>query len=228
MFEPEEASILTHSNAVREPVTPVFIEQGEWFTMTAEWDGGSNWDFMLEGARGETWSGRYNREFDDPFGFLPVPGDDGIRFGVSVQQNPLDPDPRGYCGVGGSFSWLPSFGVGDGICENWIDYMRVEQIPLMLLGDVNGDGSVDNLDITAFITALAADDEAAFLAAFPDGSYAAADIDMSGMPDNLDITPFIDRLAAAASNSTTVPEPASFMLLLLPFMAVRRTRERRC
>lgn len=91
-----------------------------------------------------------------------------------------------------------------------------------LLGDVNADGTVDNLDITPFIAALAAADEADFLFAFPNGNYAAADIDSSGAPDNLDITPFISLLTAG--NSAAVPEPTSAILLLLPLMAARRAR----
>ena len=94
----------------------------------------------------------------------------------------------------------------------------------VLKGDVNNDGSVDNLDITPFIAALAAADEAAFLVTVPEGSYAAADIDMSGSPNNLDITPFIDLLAAPASNSSAVPEPASLALLILPLLTLRRSR----
>ena len=97
-----------------------------------------------------------------------------------------------------------------------------------LTGDVNNDAEVNNLDITPFIAALAAEGEAAFLAAFPDGSYAAADIDISGSPDNLDITPFIGLLTAAASDSAAIPEPASVMLLLLPLMVARGARRRHC
>ena len=217
-------------------MTQVFVEQGEWFTMMIEWDGGQIWDLTLEGTGEtylqqrdkETWTVRYNRQEDDPFGLLPVPGDDGIRFGVSAQQNPLNPDPRGYCGVGGNFEWLPSFGYGYGICDNWIDFMMVEEIPALVLGDVNGDGLVNNLDITAFIAALAADDEAAFLVAFPEGSYIAADIDLSGLPpNNLDITPFI-TLLAEGSASVAVPEPGSiaFVVAILATVGCRRRRSR--
>ena len=70
----------------------------------------------------------------------------------------------------------------------------------VLKGDVNNDAAINNLDITPFIVVLTAVDEAAFLDVFPDGNYAAADIDMSGGPNNLDITPFIDLLTATASN----------------------------
>ena len=94
-------------------------------------------------------------------------------------------------------------------------------------GDVNNDGNVDNLDITPFIAALAAEDEAGFLAAFPDGNYTAADIDMSGGPDNLDITPFIGLLTAAGSNATAVPEPSSLACVVLALMMGRRRAVRR-
>ena len=91
---------------------------------------------------------------------------------------------------------------------------------LVLKGDVNNDGSVDNLDITPFIAALSAEDEAAFLAQFPNGNYAAADIDMSDRPDNLDITPFIGLLTAA--DTTAVPEPSSIACAVLALMMGRR------
>ena len=97
----------------------------------------------------------------------------------------------------------------------------------VLKGDVDDDGLVTNLDITPFVGALAAQDEAAFLVLFPGGNYAAADVDLSGQPNNLDITPFIGLLAsAAASDSAAIPEPASVVLLLLPLLAMRRACRR--
>ena len=95
----------------------------------------------------------------------------------------------------------------------------------VVLGDINNDASVNNLDITPFIAALAAEDEAAFLEAFPDGNYAAADIDMSGGPDNLDITPFIGLLTA--TGATAVPEPSSLVCVVLALMMGRRRAVRR-
>jgi len=93
-------------------------------------------------------------------------------------------------------------------------------------GDVNNDGVADNLDITPFIAALAAENETGFGQAYPEGSYAAADVDGSGRPNNLDITPFIDLLTAAASESAAVPEPASLVLLLPALMMARRAPRR--
>ena len=93
-----------------------------------------------------------------------------------------------------------------------------------LPGDVNNDGAINNLDITSFIAALAAEDEAAFLATVPGGSYSNADLDRSGAPNNLDITPFISALTAGAS-AAAVPEPATLVLLLAAgATALRRRR----
>ena len=93
----------------------------------------------------------------------------------------------------------------------------------VLLGDVDDSGEVNNLDITPFIAALAAADEAAFLALIPTGNYNAADVDQSGEPNNLDITPFIAALTAASGS--TVPEPACLALLAAgALVAIRRRR----
>ena len=77
------------------------------------------------------------------------------------------------------------------------------------------------------MAALSAADEAAFLTQFPNGNYAAADVDMSGLPNNLDITPFIGLLTAAGSNATAVPEPGSLACIALALMMGRRRLVRR-
>lgn len=93
----------------------------------------------------------------------------------------------------------------------------------VLLGDVNNDGSVNNLDITPFITALSVDgDEETFLSQVTNGSFLAADIDKSGAPNNLDITQFINLLAS--QTATAVPEPASVFALLTAGALVWRRR----
>ena len=71
----------------------------------------------------------------------------------------------------------------------------IHVLPGAGLGDMNGDGNIDNLDTTPFITALVAADEAAFLARFPGGQYWAADCRPDGSIDNLDITPYINIMA---------------------------------
>lgn len=96
--------------------------------------------------------------------------------------------------------WAPDNGCGIPIILDTIPLLNT-----VLQGDVNNDGNINNLDITAFITALA-----------------AADIDLTDGPTNLDITPFITLLAAPASHPSAVPEPTSVVVLLLTLMAMRR------
>ena len=91
-------------------------------------------------------------------------------------------------------------------------------------GDVNGDGNVDNLDITPFIDALNAADEAAFLAIRPDGAYWAADTNEDGNIDNLDITPFIGLVPGGGE---ATPEPAAMRWLGATALIWRRARRRR-
>ena len=140
------------------------------------------------------------------------------EFGQLAEPDITAWDPELATGLGcGNHFWELNDGCG-------IPFV-LDTLPLGLKGDVNNDGSVDNLDITPFIAALAAEDEAAFLASFSEGSYAAADIDISGNPDNLDITPFIGLLTAAGA--TAVPEPSSLACVVLALMMGRRRAVRR-
>ena len=101
----------------------------------------------------------------------------------------------------------------------------VTVVPEPTPGDVNGDGNVDNLDITPFIYALV-NGEAAFNAAYPLGEFWAADCKIDGNIDNLDITPFV---ALIAGGGQAVPEPITIGLLAVGGVAVvlrRRPRRR--
>ena len=89
------------------------------------------------------------------------------------------------------------------------------------LGDVNGDGNVDNLDITPFIYAVA-NDEAAFDTEYPSGEYWAADCYEDGNVDNLDITAFLDILIGGEA----VPEPITIGLLAAGGVAILLGRRR--
>ncbi len=88
-------------------------------------------------------------------------------------------------------------------------------------GDVNDDGTVDNLDIAAFLAAYdAGHDLPAFLADVEGGYLPAADLDRDGLIDAADADAFIDRLADRGLSPTAelralVPEPATAATLLL-------------
>ena len=176
-----------------------------WHQFIVEWDGGRTWEFTLKSGDNpdDVFTATY---LHHPF--LPAP--EWVQGGFSNGGNP---SPSRGCGT--------SF-----LCESYYDNLLIEEISTAMLGDVNGDGAVDNLDITPFVTALSAADEAAFVALFSEGNYAAADIDMSGHPDNLDITPFIGLLTTAGNESAVVPEPAAALLLCLPLMARAWCRSR--
>ena len=104
---------------------------------------------------------------------------------------------------------------------------------MVLTGDINADGSADNLDITPLIHALTIGGSVkgqaqinAFLTLIPGGNFKAADANMDQFVDNLDITPFINILAGAGIAAATVPEPTSALLLAgLVVMAALRRRQ---
>ena len=93
---------------------------------------------------------------------------------------------------------------------------------LPALGDVNGDGNVDTLDITPFVAALM-NDEATFHALYPAWEYGAADCSQDGNVDTLDITPFVSLLSGGGAS---VPEPAGVIALAAAVMVVARRRLR--
>ena len=63
----------------------------------------------------------------------------------------------------------------------------------VILGDMNGDGEFDNLDINPFVLALT--DPASFAAEYPGVNVIiAGDFNGDGSFDNLDITGFVGAL----------------------------------
>ena len=63
-----------------------------------------------------------------------------------------------------------------------------------LPGDVNGDGSVDLLDVDAYVVALL--DPAGFASQYPFGCIENADVNNSGAADGVDNQLFVDLLLA--------------------------------
>jgi len=83
----------------------------------------------------------------------------------------------------------------------------------VILGDVNGDGVVDGLDIQPFVDLLTGG-----------GYQAEADINEDSVVDGLDIQPFVDIITGAGGNP--VPEPATLGLMAAGGLALLRRRRR--
>jgi hypothetical protein len=86
-------------------------------------------------------------------------------------------------------------------CGDWgpifmADNMNVTAAAVVLLGDLNCDGLVNNFDISPFVLALAATppNYPEYYAQFPSCNRSLADINGDGRVDNFDITPFVHLL----------------------------------
>lgn len=81
------------------------------------------------------------------------------------------------------------------ITEGGVDDVRAYLVycePVILAGDMNCDGEVNNFDIDAFVLGLT--DPAAYATAYPDCDIAAGDINGDGVMNNFDIDPFVALL----------------------------------
>lgn len=107
--------------------------------------------------------------------------------------------------------------------------------PPVTLGDMNGDGSVTNGDIAAFVLALT--DPSAYASNYDPDPDTAGDFNGDGVLTNGDIAGFVDLLTGTASSgvssselsaalSSAVPEPGSLALVtgLGAIVLVRRRR----
>ena len=90
------------------------------------------------------------------------------------------------------------------------------------LGDVNGDGNFDALDVTPFVASLL-NDEQEFDLLYPDWNYWAADMNEDGNVDTLDITSFSLGLLGGGS-PTAVPEPGALATLAAGLLSFVRRR----
>ena len=90
-----------------------------------------------------------------------------------------------------------------------------------VLGDVDNNGFVDNLDMTPFILALTASNEYTFWHALPGSAFHSADMNHDGSIDNVDITPFTLTLAGVtnSNNAFAAPEPSTALVLLMCWLA---------
>ena len=86
-------------------------------------------------------------------------------------------------------------------------------VPGFVLGDMDGDGDLDNFDIQPFELALT-DEEAWELAYGLDDAQDRGDMDQDGDLDNFDIQPFEQALTGGGPlGGAAVPEPSTLLLL---------------
>jgi hypothetical protein len=108
--------------------------------------------------------------------------------------------------------WSPTYG-GQYL---WIDDLSIIEWDAPLGGDVDGNGVVDGLDLTAVLTAWNSSEGDPLW-------NAAADLDGSGVVDGLDLTEVISNWTTASA----VPEPGTLVLIALGGAATALGRVRR-
>ena len=135
---------------------------------------------------------------------------------------------------GARFSWFTDVrsngnsypGLEPNIARLFVDDAGVTTpIVEIVLGDMDGNGRLDNFDIQPFELALT--DPDAYLAAFPpltDYPY-RGDADGNNQLDNFDIQPFEDLLTSgSALSGPAVPEPATLVLAMVGISVVAASR----
>ena len=115
------------------------------------------------------------------------------------------------------------------------DHIGLDTFSLLpfVVGDVNGDGVVNNLDIAPFVLGLT--NPSAFQAQFPYVTLnIAGDVNNDGAVNNLDIAPFVALLTGGRPIGdapefqpliSLVPEPVSLGLLAVGGLALLRRRQ---
>ena len=93
-----------------------------------------------------------------------------------------------------------------------------------VLGDLDGNGVLDNFDIEPFEQALT--NSEAHAAAYPlaDDSALRGDVNGDGTFDNFDIQPFEQLLTGSSSAAAQVPEPPAILLALVGLAALLGSR----
>ena len=126
------------------------------------------------------------------------PYDAGTDSGSTFTSDNIDTDPREVISLKEGFPFEDILPLGTFA-------FRLLSVADPPLGDVNGDGQVDGLDVNPFVVALI------------DGPYQIeGDLNEDGAIDGLDVDPFV--AAVVGGSVQAVPEPSTWLLLALALL----------